>query len=50
MLPAASFNRPVMRLTIVVLPAPFGPINPVMRPGRTGHGEILHGKYAAETA
>ena len=33
MLPAASFNRPVIRLTTVVLPAPLGPISPVIRPG-----------------
>src|SRR5690606_8635804 len=30
--PDAGFSKPVMVLNIVVLPAPFGPMSPVMRP------------------
>src|SRR5579864_4899952 len=35
MLPVVSFNRPVIKLTTVVFPAPLGPISPVIRPGPT---------------
>ena len=30
--PAAGFSRPVQALNVVVLPAPLGPIRPVIRP------------------
>jgi hypothetical protein len=34
-LPASGRTRPEMQLNSVVLPAPFGPINPVIRPACT---------------
>ena len=34
-LPQVVSCRPVMTLNVVVLPAPFGPISPVMRPAST---------------
>src|SRR3712207_6458368 len=33
--PAVGFSRPVTRLKTVVLPAPLGPISPVIEPGST---------------
>src|SRR3972149_6594022 len=35
MAPEVSGNRPVMRLTVVLLPEPFGPIRPTISPSPT---------------
>ena len=40
--------RPVMTLNSVVLPAPFGPIRPVIEPGLDVEVDVVHGDVPAE--
>ena len=38
----------MIRLNVVLLPAPFGPISPTMRPLSTSKRDVVHGDQAAE--
>jgi hypothetical protein len=49
MRPPASPTCPAIALNMVVLPAPFGPISPVMRPGGYVEADVIDDIGAAVT-
>ena len=46
--PAVGVLRPVQELNVVVLPAPFGPMRPVMTPPRAVERHVVDGHETAE--
>ena len=48
MRPDVSGSNPVIRLTVVLLPEPFGPISPKMLAFLHAQRELVDGAYAAE--
>ncbi len=46
--PCVGRSRPVQALKVVVLPAPFGPMSPVIRPGGDVEGHVVDGGDTAE--
>ena len=50
MVPPETFSVPSMRLSIVLLPAPFGPIRPTISPSSTDQVDVVHRGQTTEVA
>jgi len=46
--PSFGVKNPVIRLSVVVLPAPFGPIRPTISPGSTSRVQPVNGDDTTE--